>query len=284
MSGFHCGWRVTTALVAFALTAVAGVVPATAQVTCDEESGKRPSSTADLAELQPDPGAAALSVALGANESVADDDVSLPSRDRRQIGVLPGDASATYVNWPRFGSDRFAGNIKLAATPGPTGNTVRVGVCIEETKRFSAGRYEGTVQIYGPKFLEFSYPLVVTTKWPFYTAVAVLFVGIAVFMLVALLTGSLTFGFEDKKRKFLASALGLGIAVGAGVMTYWSSYVSNPTWGDDPAAQIPALAVAAVTAAIGGLAAAERLLRTKQAGDGATAVVGEPESPDEVTV
>jgi hypothetical protein len=108
------------------------------------------------------------------------------------------------------------------------GDLAEASACISKKGDWEAGTYEGTVQVYGPRFTEFSYPLVVTSKWP-------VWVPLAIIVLVVFL------------------------AVAAGAVTCFAQYDSADTWGDNPETQLAGLAVAVITAAAAGRAASMKV-------------------------
>jgi hypothetical protein len=50
-----------------------------------------------------------------------------------------------------------------------------VEACFEDVNHWYAGSYEGTFRVYGPRITDFNYALVVTTKWPPWVALVVIF-------------------------------------------------------------------------------------------------------------
>lgn len=284
---------VLTVVVAVALEIDGDEAPSTgeaaAAVPCKESPGgvprtkgaKRAKGTkrakrVKLATLQPSASRASVLLDLGYHDTRADD-IFFAVKGRRvastklRKGEKPGvrrarrgrAVSAMVVDWPRTSSERLGAAVRVKATPNPLGNRVAVAVCVDrDGDRWSAGQYEGSISVYGTRLEEFTYPIVITSKWPPLIPILVLVAAILAFLLMAFATNSLTFNFESKK--WPASLLGLAIAVGAAGLTYWGQYGKSPTWGDDPGAQITALALAGFTAAVGGLAAGQRLLRGEE--------------------
>jgi hypothetical protein len=264
------------ALVLGMFLATGGV--ASAAVSCNEAAGGIPTGRAGKrATLQPNTARNSVLMSLGRHDDLADD-ISFsikggpltklpkgekPAKRRRR---MRRSVTADVVEWPRTSSERLDADVDVEATPSRLGNRVILEVCVERNEARSAGQFEGAISISGPHVAEFTYPIVVTTKWSPVVPIAVLALAIAAFIAMAYATSSLTFGLDAKKKT--AGFLGLAIAVAAGTLTYWGQYGKNPTWGDDPGSQITALAIAGFTAAVGGLAAAQRLLRPDTGGGG----------------
>ena len=253
------------AAAAVSVLLLACAAPAFADATCNEVPGGLPAGTAaSRAQLQANPDRPTFDVGLG-RDSSTNDDITLPPRRARQLGLSDRDVTAVLTGFPRKGSERFGGTVRVGAAPGATGRTVSIAACVKRTKTLGAGAYRGVVTVYGPRLEGFDYPIVVTEKWPAWIPIVILAGSILVFLVAAAVSGSLTFGLERRQR--IATALGVLLAVAAAALTYWNVYAKNDTWGDDPGAQMLALAVAAFTAAVGGLAAAERMLRPKGGGE-----------------
>ena len=98
--------------------------------------------------------------------------------------------------------------------------------------RRDAGRYEGNILISGPGFADFTYPLVVTARYPWWSAVLFLLGAAGVFFAIAWVTNSLIFQNPQRDRRIIGSLIGVGFAVVAMAPVYWSSYLENPTWGE----------------------------------------------------
>src|SRR5262249_21322210 len=89
---------------------------------------------------------------------------------------------------------------------------------------------------------------------------------IVVCFAVAAATGSL--GVDRKHRNsYLGASLGIGLGAGLALLTYWTIYAKNPTWGSDPGTELSALAIASFTAATSGLLTPRRLIPTKPDSD-----------------
>ena len=135
--------------------------------------------------------------------------------------------------------------------------------------QYAAGRYEGTVHVYGPKIADFYYAIVVTTKWPSWIAVLTIlltFLGcivVAFFTDVLVLPGrkeSLTSNKGERLKGSVTLVFAGVFAIGLAALSYWSVYASNETWGSDPPSDLTALVSAAFAAAIGGRISARKLL------------------------
>ena len=273
----RAGLAVTAPLVCAALffapltaSAQAQQPPAGAQQPpcMENEQNIEPSSTDEqnLIELQPNAARPTFEVGLTDKPS-GDDKIYFTPKGGRRIGH---DAmlAAEVTDPPRSGSQPLDGKLFVAAHGTPSGRTAVVEVCFKDHSPFKAGRYQGTIAVYGPKLTDFSYALVVTTKWPWWSAAGLIAIALLGFALIAVISD---FSGSGKKKGNLTYWAGLvfGIVIGVvlGALTYFTIYNKNATWGDDPGTQITALAIATFTAATGGLLAGRRLLPTQAAGE-----------------
>jgi hypothetical protein len=204
---------------------------------------------------------ATFDVPLADNRS-GEDDIRFPTKAGRRLAPGVNTVSAQLPQRPRNSSGALGGTYLVAARPDEAGKGVIVDVCVRDTEMFRAGQFSGTIDVFGPKIADFSYAIVITKKWPWWTAATVLGLAILAFVGGAALTGSLTFNISGSKGRKRA-ATGAGVVVGAALaaLVYWGTYWKNPTWGSDPQAEITALFVAGFTAATGGLALVQRLIR-----------------------
>jgi hypothetical protein len=215
---------------------------------CAEEKGPPPqTSVKNLRELEANAGRPTFKVPMDSSET-ASDDISLPVKGGQRIGQTPRAASAR-VQQPRKNERRLKADVRVSAEPTELGTGVIVYACLSNKRTWEAGTYEGTIDVYGTRFAAFSYPLVVTTKWPAYVPLAIIVVVLLVFLF-----------FEVRRKETGAKGTGIYVVIGvvAGAVTYFAQYDTVETWGDSPGTQLAGLAVAVVTAAAAGRAAAEK--------------------------
>lgn len=213
----------------------------------------------DLVELQPNSARPSLDLTVD-RRGMATEEIRFSPEERRRLGKN-FKVTADLIEFPRRERGRFSGTVDVGARPDRAGRTVILTTCVNNAGAFEAGRFEGSVSLYGPRLTDFNYAVTVTDKWPAWPALLLLAVAIGVFLVIAWVTGSLTFR-KGNVRRTVEALLGFGFAIAAVVPTYFGTYVSNPAWGADPGAEIPALVAAGFTAAGGGLALAHRLLRS----------------------
>jgi hypothetical protein len=247
--------------------------PAFAQVSeCKNEPEKAnaaPLGAKDLIQLQPNAARPTLDIAL-ADKSGGTDKISFLPKAGRRVGVGTR-VAAELTDAPRTGSAPLGGDIFVRANGTASARRVEVAVCLANIPRFAAGRYLGTITIYGPDFADFNYALAITTKWPWWSAVTIIGVVLVAFAAIALISD---FSGSEKKKMTWSYGGGLviGISIGLvlGALTYFTIYSKNATWGEDPGTQITALAIASFTAATGGFLAGRRLFppQTQQGGTG----------------
>jgi hypothetical protein len=185
--------------------------------------------------------------------------------------------------------------IFVAAHPSQSGRSVVVEACFENVNHWYAGSYEGTIRVYGPQIADFNYALVVTTKWPPWVALVVIFATVVFSVLVLLflpqvpnpalnLPAQKTFWEELKAmwRPWLGLFLGIVVAAVLAGLTYWTNYEANDTWGSDPQAQILALALAAFGATVigyGVVGSAQKQIGATQQPSGAGGAAPTPPAP-----
>jgi hypothetical protein len=251
--------------------ALAAAAPAGGQGAEDQctETAVRPSSPGaeNLNDIAPSARRPTFDVAM-ADDSARQDQLNLPPKSGTRFSA-PLDVSVDLIDTPTSeAAGRLDGNVKLAATVNASRTRVVTIACVEGVSPWDAGRYEGTILISGPRFADFTYPLVITARYPWWSAVLILGCAAGVFFAIALVTGSLVYKNPQKDRKILGSLIGVGFALVAMAPVYWSSYVDNPTWGANIGSEFLALGVAGFTAATAGLAAAHRLLGGAQESSG----------------
>jgi hypothetical protein len=221
---------------------------AQAQENCMEVPGPGPPANVNrLAELQANAARATFTVPLDSSRA-AQDDITLPVKGNENVGTSERDATAR-LEPPRRNNRRLRADVRVAATPTELGTGIVVCASISNKGRWEAGTYAGTVQIYGPRFSEFSYPLVVTTKWPVFIPVGIILVVLLFFAVLEIIR---------QETGTAGNVIYLIIALGAGALTYFGQYNAVDTWGDKPEIQLAGLAVAVVTAGATGRAAAKK--------------------------
>jgi hypothetical protein len=175
---------------------------------------------------------------------------------------IPSEIQAYLIEYPRQGDQRSAAKITVAAAPAAGGTVAQLSVCVKRGDDWEAGTFQGTVRIFGGGIVAFDYPLIITERWPWEAAVGLLVLALAAFLLITIQSQSLTFK-ADQEHSTSASFLGLAIAVAAVTPTFFGTYWNNPTWGSNPGSQLSGLVVAGFTAAVAGLALADRLFAGK---------------------
>lgn len=258
-------------------TAPGQAKPIPAPMLCKaNEQNTEPSApdAKDLIELQPNAARPTFDVGLG-DKSSSDDKISFTPKGGMRVGRKV-DLAADMTDPPRSGTQPFRGNVFVAAHGTSSGRTAVLDVCIEDHSHWKAGRYQGTIVLYGPKFVDFSYALVVTSKWPWWTAAGIIGLVLLAFLVVTIVTD--VFSTKDLKTVgyWFGVAAGLIVGIVLGALTYFTIYNGNDTWGDDPGTQITALAIASFTAATGGLLAGRKLFTP-----GPATPVGDAEKPAE---
>jgi hypothetical protein len=245
----------------------AAVARGQAAPPCKELETTQPAAdnAQDLIELQPNPLEPTFSVQLD-DHSAGDDDITFLPKGGQRPGT-DADVAAEFNDVPRYKGNRLGGERFIAAHAGKSGRSIVLFVCFDKVPAYAAGRYEGTVSLYGPKLADFTYPIVVTTKWPKWIAWLAIGITIVGSLIVGLLTGSLS---RPAKRSannqkvdwkgWLRLPFAFVLAVALALLPYWSVYASNETWGSTPPSDLTALVTATFAAAIGGFATAKKLL------------------------
>jgi hypothetical protein len=212
-------------------------------------------------ELQTNRARPTLAIALADRQS-AMDTIAFSTRDRQVVrDERNSRTSAVLLETPRrSAAEPFDGTVDLKAEPWVGGTIVRLSVCVDRGGALKAGAYQGTARIYGPQVDDFDYAVIVTEKWPWQIAVAILWYAGLAFVIVAWQTGSLTFGGD---KQVVPVAAGITVGLVAMVPTFFGTYWNNATWGSDPGTHVGGLATAGLTAALAGLAAAHKFLGSK---------------------
>jgi hypothetical protein len=259
-------WRfpATLALVSFCFLAVisfgaAAAHSATAPCREVETTQPAPEDATNLIELQPNALEPTFSVQLD-DSTAGEDDISFQPQGRQRPGT-DADVAAEFIDQPRYKGHRLGGDQAIAAHASKSGRSIVLYVCLDNVPQYAAGRYEGSVALYGPKLADFTYAIVVTTKWPSWTAWTIIGLTIVGALLIGFLTG--TFSFPSAWRNWkgwIRLVLAVVFAVAFALLPYWSVYASNETWGSTPASDLTALVAATFAAAAGGLALANKLL------------------------
>lgn len=248
-----------------ALAGQAGAQGAEPKVALCKENEKetQPASAANPIELQANRARPTFDVGL-ADKSEGNDNIFFSPKAGERID---NQVAAELLGAPRAGKHRIHGLIFVAAHPSQSGRSVVVEACFEDVNHWYAGSYESTIRVYGPQIADFSYALVVTTKWPPWVALVVIFATVVFSVLVLLLLPQVpnptlnpqvpTEQNDGRKARWKARwrpwlGLFLGIVVGSVLagLTYWTTYEANDTWGSDPQAQMLALALAAFGATV----------------------------------
>lgn len=259
--------RTCGALVSAFLVAVGALDPAAAlgqTPPCKERETTRPAAedATNLLELQSNAARPTFDVELAYNTNGGDDISFTPMAGRRPSSA---DVGAEFTDAPRYDGRRLRGERFVAAHASESGRQIVLEACFEKIPEYDAGRWEGTISIYGPQLSDFTYAIVVTTKWPRWTAIAAIVVTIVLALVAALVTNQLRLPKQDWRRDwkaYLVLAFTLVVAVAVAGLPYWSVYVSNETWGSTPATDLTALVTATFGAAVAGLATAKKLFST----------------------
>jgi hypothetical protein len=221
-----------------------------------ETTKPAPEGAQNLIELAPNPARPTFNVELDSQPD-GTDDITFPPAAGRRPGT-DADVAAEFTDAPRFNGHPLKGDRFIAAHASKSGRSVLVYVCFENVPGFAAGRWEGTIAVFGPNLSDFTYAIVVTTKWPPWTAWLTILVTIIGSLIVAILTGVLNTPKDWKGG--LKVVFTLVVALALGLVPYWSVYVSNETWGSTPNSDLIGLVSATFGAVIAGFALAKKLL------------------------
>lgn len=238
---------VSLAGLALAGQAAAQGTDATVANCKENERDTQPASGANPIELQANKARPTFDVGL-ADKSDGNDSIFFsPKADDR----IDNQVAAELLGAPRAGKHRFHGLIFVAAHPSQSGRSAVVEACFEDVNHWYAGSYEGTFRVYGPRIADFNYALVVTTKWPPWVALVVIFATVIFSVLVLLFLPQVPNPpLKADWRPWLGLFLGIVVAVVLAGLTYFTTYDANDTWGSDPQGQILALALAAFGATV----------------------------------
>src|SRR5262249_61468622 len=99
-----------------------------------------------------------------------DAEISFALQAGKDVG-RKANVAAEVTDLPRLNNHRLGGKVFVAAHPSESGRRVVVEVCLADVSNWDAGRFQGTIAVYGPKLADFTYAIVVTTKWPWWVAV-----------------------------------------------------------------------------------------------------------------
>jgi hypothetical protein len=221
----------------------------------DDETKTRPAKTnaRGLVELQPNAARPTFAVPLAYNSSI-NDQITFTPKSGVQVGQN-ADIAAEMTDAPRAKGSLLGGTIHTAAHATKSGRRAVVEICVDDVPRFRTGRYEGSISVYGPGLADFDYALVVTTKWPRIVPIGLIAASLLFVVLFRLVTAPAR---QWNWRSVLVAIFGAVVAIGLGALTYWGTYATNDTWGDDPKTQIPALVMASLTSAVAGWAAFDK--------------------------
>ena len=217
---------------------------------CSGGTGPPPQrSVKRLRELQANPARPTFTIPMDA-AAAATDDITLRVKGSRRVGKTKRAATAV-LETPRQNNRRLPAIIDVGAEPTALGTGVVVFACISSKGPWSAGTYEGAIEVYGPRFRPFTVPLVVTTKWSPLVPLLIISTVLLVF-----------FGLECARSGTggRGNTIYAIIAVAAGSVSYFAQYDEVDTWGDKPGVQLTALVVAVVTGAAAGRAAARKMV------------------------
>jgi hypothetical protein len=228
---------------------------------CKEVETTKPSASGakNLTELQPNAARPTFDVKLDYSTS-GDDYISFTPKAGGKSGAT-ANVAAEFTDAPRFKGDRLTGDAFIAAHASKSGRRVVVYACFENLSQYTAGRYQGTVALFGPQLADFTYAIVITTKWPRWIALVTILVTVIGALFIGFVTN--TFSRPANRRDgmgWLRVIIGFIIATALGALPYWSVYASNETWGSTPPSDLTALVTATFTAAVGGLALAAKIL------------------------
>jgi hypothetical protein len=154
--------------VAFAVGMASACVPPVSAATkpCKEieRTAPAPANAKNLIELQANPRRPTFNVELD-NDLGGDDSISFPPQSGRRPGRT-ADVAAEFTDPPRYKDHPLEAKRFVAAHASKSGRSIVLYACFEDVPKWSAGRWEGTVALYGPKLHDFTYGVVITTKWP----------------------------------------------------------------------------------------------------------------------
>ena len=251
-------WVLSISACAVVVCALDATVANAQTPSCKEAENTQPApeNAKNLIELAPNPARPTFDVELDYHTD-GKDDISFPPKAGRRPGTN-ADVAAEITDAPRYKGHGLKGDRFVAAHASKSGRNIILYACFENVPSYAAGRWEGTVAIFGPKLSDFTYAIVVTTKWPRWIAWATILVTILGSLIVAIITGALNspVGLKGWLKIIVTVALALAL----GVLPYWSVYASNEIWGSTPSSDLIALVSATFGAVIGAFATAKKLL------------------------
>lgn len=238
---------------------------------CFEQPARRAAPGNKGIELQSNRARPTMAIALADKESSVDfitfSTKTSPQGRQTVPDRQPARTSAVLTEFPRQSAVApFDGQVTTKATTAAGDTVVQLRLCVVRGAPLKAGAFQGTARIYGPAVADFDYAVIITQKWPWYIAAAILWYAGLLFLIAAWQTKSLTFNRPGRDKasrgvsNVIATVTGTVIGLVAMVPTFFGTYWNNATWGSDPGTQISGLATAGLTAAFAGLAAAHKLL------------------------
>jgi hypothetical protein len=247
-----------------------GVVPSVALAAmplCKENETAKPApyNGKGLIELQSNAARATFDVKLDSQAS-GSDFITFNPKGLKQPG---SDAliAAEVTDVPRSNGRALGGVSQVGAGTLKSGRKVVLEACFQDVPRFTAGRYEGTVSIYGPKLADFNYAIVVTTKWPSWIAWLCIVATLVTFVSLSVISGTWKIKGPGKKAARLkrfgfwfTSLVTLVIVAGLAGGTYWTVYANNETWGANKFGDLTGLIAASFAAAAVGFKTAHGLI------------------------
>jgi hypothetical protein len=257
-------WAAGAALViACALAALVCAPSGAAQAEpCDEDEQTDPADpdAQNLLELQTNAKRPTFVIKLDYASSGTDWISFVPKGGKR-----PGrnaDVAAEFTDALSFEGERLGGVQRIAAHANKSGRWIVVEACIRDIPDRTAGRYEGTISVFGPPISDFTYAIVVTTKWPRWAAIVTMFATVLLALAIAVYTDQISVsrqGFRNWKT-YIRVPVTVVIALVLAAIPYWSVYENNETWGAALGADLTALVTATFGATVAGIAAANRFL------------------------
>jgi hypothetical protein len=232
----------------------------------DVPGAPTPANTAGLAKIQPNPDRPAVALPVD-DHTAGRDDIVFETNPREPVGARR-DVTAVVLAFPRSEARRLDAQVTARAGPGPTADRVTLEVCVGRKGHFTAGTYEGTVLLYGPRVNEFAYPFAITSKWPWWVAAGLLLLVIVTYVGMSWRSDSPPGPTRAGGRTdAVGNVIYAVVALFAAGLTYWSVYVKNATWGEDPAVQIPALVVGALTSVVAAQSGAKEWMKRRPGDD-----------------
>lgn len=257
-----CSLSISASLLAYPAVAL-GQEPTQPCKEIETSTQPAPEDATNLIELQSNAARPTFDVELAFSSSGADD-ISFTPKARKRLVGNSADVAAEFTDAPRFEGHRLKGDNYIAAHASKTGRQLVLEACFEKIPSMTAGRYEGTVSIYGPRLSDFTYAIVVTTKLPRWVPIATILATVLFALIVAMITGQLAPPARGKDKPdwkgYGRVLVALVLAVVLAALPYWSVYASNETWGSTFAADMTALVTATFAGVVAAFATAKKLL------------------------